>query len=289
MFKRFLTIIVATLASITLASAETASDVPAIKGRVNDYANVLSPSEESKLEEKLAAIERLPDNPQVAILIVSDIDGKSIDDYAISVARKWGVGQKGKDNGILITVVTDPNNPDAFKRRIDIGYGLEGIIPDIKAEAIYTETMRPHLKEPGKENFFAAFSGATDAIHALLSDGKTGNDLIDNPSDSDNFVAVGFVILFVCGLIAAIHWSVGIGVGTIAGAVVAVTQSLSAPFLIMAMIAGAFLGFILHFVARAMIEAESSGGYSGGGYSGGGRSGGFGGGGFGGGGASGGR
>lgn len=97
---------------------------------VRDDANVLNDEEERKLNEKLQAYDRETGN-QIAVLIIRTTGDESIEKYSYRVATAWGVGQKGKDNGILITIATDDRAD-----RIEVGKGLEGDVTDSRSGRI---------------------------------------------------------------------------------------------------------------------------------------------------------
>lgn len=118
-----------------------ALDVPALTDRVNDLARLLSPGAVQKLEQKLAAFERETSN-QVVLLTVPSLQGDNIDQFSIRVAEAWKIGQKGRDNGILMVVAQAER-----KVRIEVGMGLQGVLPDMTAGRIIRDVMRPYLKE----------------------------------------------------------------------------------------------------------------------------------------------
>lgn len=142
------------LAIATAATAET----PKMIGRVSDHAGVLTANERATLERKLEAIEQTADHPQVAVLLPSSMDGLDIERYANDTFRAWKLGQAGKDNGVLIVIA-----PKERKWRIEVAYGLEGVIPDSRAKAIIANDMDPHLKG-GKTGFYAALDAAVSSI-----------------------------------------------------------------------------------------------------------------------------
>ncbi|MCU0363800.1 MAG: TPM domain-containing protein [Bacteroidales bacterium] len=118
-------IIPATFLLLLLSSTLGAADVPFLTGRVNDNARILSAGTLSFLGDSLKAHEDRTTN-QVVVLTLSTIGGESIEDYANRVFNEWKLGQRGKDNGVLILVV-----PDDRQMRIEVGYGLEGVLPDL--------------------------------------------------------------------------------------------------------------------------------------------------------------
>ena len=129
---------------------------------VNDFANTLSNDNARDLENKLVAFGGQT-STQIAIVIVRDLSGYDKADYTVRLADKWGVGQKGKDNGIVIMVKpkTPASNGQAF---IAIGYGLEGAIPDAIAKRIFENEMNPEFKE---NNYYAGLNNAANILMSL--------------------------------------------------------------------------------------------------------------------------
>lgn len=117
-----------------------ALDVPQLKGRVNDYAGMLSPNSAKALEQKLAAFERETSN-QVVLLTIPSLDDETIEGYAIKVAEAWKPGQKEKGNGVILILAKKEK-----KIRIEVGTGLQGALPDITSGQIIRTNMAPHLK-----------------------------------------------------------------------------------------------------------------------------------------------
>lgn len=93
---------------------------------INDYANVIDADTENYIFEKGKAYNN-GGGPQVAVLTMNSIDGESVEDFSIETARKWGIGDKDSDNGVLILLVTGSRDI-----RIEVGYGLEGVLNDGK-------------------------------------------------------------------------------------------------------------------------------------------------------------
>jgi uncharacterized protein len=136
----------------------TCADIPFLTGRVNDYANILSDSANSMLSGQLKEHEDRTTN-QVVVLTIQTLDGESIEDFANKVFNDWGLGQKGKDNGILIVVV-----PDDRSMRIEVGYGLEGTLPDVYASRIINNIMAPAFREGDYDGGVTRGAGAVMAI-----------------------------------------------------------------------------------------------------------------------------
>ena len=117
------------------------ADIPYLTGRVNDNAQILSEATRNSLIEKLKEHEIRTTN-QVVILTVPSLEDESIEDYAYKVFNEWKLGKKDKNNGILIVVV-----PNERRMRIEVGYGLEGTLPDILASRIIQNIMAPCFRE----------------------------------------------------------------------------------------------------------------------------------------------
>lgn len=134
-----------------------ALDAPQLTGRVNDYARLLSPEAIARLEQKLAAFER-DQSTQIAVLTIPSLQGDDIDQFAIRVAEQWKIGQKGKDNGVILILAVAER-----KVRIEVGMGLQGVLPDVTASHIIRDVMRPFLKN---NNFDQGIGAGVDAIMA---------------------------------------------------------------------------------------------------------------------------
>lgn len=145
------------------ALAATASDVPRLAGRVNDYANLLTRPQSEQLEQTLAQYERETGN-QVAILTVPSLGGQDIESYSIRVAEAWKIGQKGKDNGVILVVA-----PNDRRVRIEVGYGLEGVLPDILAARIIRSVLTPAFQSG---QYYTGIAGAVDAIMRVSRGGE---------------------------------------------------------------------------------------------------------------------
>jgi uncharacterized protein len=146
--------------ALLLASAPArALDVPPLQGRVNDLAGALPPAERSALEERLAGYERQTGH-QLAVLIVPSLEGDPIEDFSIRVVEAWQLGKKGGDDGILLLIAVQDR-----KMRIEVGYGLEGDLPDARAARIVREVIAPAFAQGnmglGISRGVAAIAGAT--------------------------------------------------------------------------------------------------------------------------------
>jgi uncharacterized protein len=135
-----------------VASIASAAEVPKLAARVNDYAGLLSPDAAARLEQALAQYEQQTGH-QLALLTIASLDGDPIEDFSIRVAEAWKIGAKGRDDGLIFIVAKADR-----KTRIEVGYGLEGAIPDVLAKRILDDYVRPHFQRGDfAGGVFAAF------------------------------------------------------------------------------------------------------------------------------------
>jgi uncharacterized protein len=133
---------------------------PALTGRVVDAAGVLDAATRATLDRKLAAQEA-KGTDQVVVATVPSLQGTSIEDYANQLFRFWKLGQANKDNGILLLLA-----PNERKVRIEVGYGLEGVLPDAVASTIIQTTMVPQLR---RGDYAGAIDKGVDSITEILN------------------------------------------------------------------------------------------------------------------------
>ena len=125
--SRWLAVLILLLAPSVTLTAESVSTLPAPTGYVNDFAGVLSPSTKQSVESLCSQVDRQA-HAQIAVVTVKTIDGdQSIEEFATALEDKWKVGAKGTDRGVLMLFVMTPR-----RGRIEVGYGLEGILNDAK-------------------------------------------------------------------------------------------------------------------------------------------------------------
>ncbi len=136
--RAFLGQAVCLLFSFTLSAF--AQEFPEAKGYVNDYAHVLSAGIWRKLTDLCREVEEKT-GAQIAVATVKTIEGNEVADYVNRLFEKWGVGKKGKDNGVMLFLALEER-----KVRIEVGYGLEGILPDITAGRILDNFVIPEFR-----------------------------------------------------------------------------------------------------------------------------------------------
>ena len=122
------------------APALAAPTFPPLTGRVVDDAHVLSPQTQADLTAKLAALEQT-NSRQLVVVTLPTLGGDEIDDYGYRLLRAWGIGQKGTNNGALFIVV-----PSEHKVRVEVGYGLEGVLTDALSSVILQRAVLPKFR-----------------------------------------------------------------------------------------------------------------------------------------------
>ncbi len=141
------------------AAPAAAKDVPYLSGRIVDEAGMVPPDVAQRLDEKLAALEKATGD-QVAVLTVQSLDGEPLEDYSMKVAETWKLGQKDKDNGVLLLIAKNDR-----KLRIEVGYGLEPQLTDAQAGRIIRNVITPRFKAG---DFGGGIEAGVDAIAGTL-------------------------------------------------------------------------------------------------------------------------
>jgi len=175
------------------AHAYTSPGTPS--GYVNDFANVIREPVESELQEILRQYAASTTN-EIAVTTVKTIGDDYIENYAVELFKEWGVGSKKNDNGVLILIATDDR-----QLRIEVGYGLEGAIPDSVADRIIRETMVPSLKEGDYDN--AAMNGVLGVMEAARNEYVADSQ----PPSQDALEWFGGLFIFA---ILALQWLLAI-------------------------------------------------------------------------------
>ena len=122
---------------------------------VTDYTNTLSEGDKQQLENKLVAFDD-SSSTQIAIVLIKSVGDYDIAEYAVGLGRNWGIGQKGKNNGLLILAAIDDH-----KVTIQTGYGLEGAVPDAITSQIIENDIKPHFRQ---NDYFGGLDAATNDI-----------------------------------------------------------------------------------------------------------------------------
>ena len=274
-----------------LAVPPKPTDVPIV-----DQTNTLTAEQKAALATKIAAEQKATGN-QIAVLMISSLQGDALEDYSLNVAREWGVGQKNRDSGVLLLVAKDDR-----RMRIEVGYGLEGALTEIRANQIIRDRIRPAFQ---KDDYYAGIDSGVDGVITAIHGEADPNLSQTAPAGQGSSFPWEFVLFF--GLMGfswlgsmlarTKSWWAGGVIGGVIGAILGLIFG----FLfigIAAIVVLTLLGLLLDKAVSANYRSHASHGdapswwaggpFIGGGGSSGGGFGGFGGGGFGGGGASGG-
>jgi uncharacterized protein len=263
-----------------LAVAHAQLSVPPLTARVTDLTGTLTPAQRANLEETLRAFETLK-GAQLAVLIVPTTQPEAIEQYSIRVTDQWKLGRKGVDDGLLLLVAKNDR-----QLRIEVGRGLEGVVPDAVAKRVIAEIITPHFKQG---DFYAGIEAGVNRLTRLiegepLPPPSRARETRDIPFD---WVWMAFIAALVIGGVLRTVMGRLLGAVT-AGALGGIVFWAFAGLLIGAIAIGVIV-FVLTLImglggrrgtGRGGYGGWSSGGSGGGGFSGGG-------GGFGGGGASG--
>lgn len=148
------------------ATAVPALEVPYLTGRVNDYAGMLDPEEESRIAARLEALEQA-NGAQVVVLTIPSLEGEVLEEFSLRVAETWGLGDEEVDNGLLFLVARDDR-----KLRLEVGYGLEGVIPDVLAGRILRNVVQPEFRAG---RFAAGIEAAVETVATAIEGGDVSS------------------------------------------------------------------------------------------------------------------
>ena len=186
--------------SVSRVYSQNIPDRPAPPRLVNDFAGMLNSEEAGRLERKLVAFNDST-STQIAIVIVPTLDGYDKSDYAQRLGDKWGIGQKGKNNGVLILVKpkTSDSKGEVF---IASGYGIEGAIPDLVSGEIVDYEILPAFRNG---DYFGGLNKATNTLMSLARGEFSAADYVQNAKKSTGKGApLGLIFIIVFIVIAII-------------------------------------------------------------------------------------
>ena len=182
-----------------VAVSAVAQDIPYLSGRVNDYAGILSSQTIYDLENQLKAHEQKTSD-QVAVLTVANLEGQAIEDFSMKVVETWKLGQKEKDNGVLLLISKDDR-----KLRIEVGRGLEGVLTDARCSQIIRHQIVPRFKkgdfDGGVKAGVSAILGTIDGTYTADTGEGGGGEGFE--SIGDKLMALG-IFGFVVGMFTLI-------------------------------------------------------------------------------------
>lgn len=170
----------------------TATDLLALPKRpsppllVNDMENLLSAAQRQTLEQKLVQYDNAH-STQIAIVITNNLYGYEISDFSVRLAEQWGVGSSGSENGVLITVA-----PEMRAVYIAVGYGLEGVIPDITAKRIVENEIIPAFRS---ESYFMGLDNATTVLMQLAAGEFPASEYAKQEEAPPGAVFVPFILI----------------------------------------------------------------------------------------------
>jgi uncharacterized protein len=142
-----------------ILQAERVQDLPPPTNYVSDFANVLSPQTQASLDALCAQVDRQA-HAQIAVVTIKSLDGEPLENFATALEDKWKVGKKGTDRGLLLIFA-----PNDRKYRFEVGYGLEGILPDGRVGDIGRQ-MVPYLRQ---NNYDAAVTLAVQQVASVIA------------------------------------------------------------------------------------------------------------------------
>ena len=258
-----------------LLPAHAEVPVPDLSKRVTDLTNTLSTSAVQQLDSKLADLEARKGS-QIAVLMIPMLEGEDIAAFGIRVAEKWKVGRKGVDDGLILIVAKDDH-----KMRIEVGYGLEGVIPDAISKRVIAETITPKFREGDYEG---GINAGVDQLIGLINGEKLPEPVRQSNQQAGN---LGGALIFsiIGGVIVGAILSLLLG-RTVGSSLGALGAGIAGWLFSGVTFMGIFAGFMVLSIVGGFLGGGGKGWTGGGGGFGGGGFGG-GGGGFGGGGASG--
>ena len=175
-------------------SPSFALDVPALTGRIVDNAAIMNDSDKNDLIKYLDSLENTT-GIQIAVLTIPSLEGEDLESYSYSVAHEWKLGQKDKDNGVLLLISVNDH-----KIRIEVGYGLEEKLTDAKCGLIIRNVIAPEFRKgnystgimEGVKNIGGIASDDATLVARSVADGTTETD-----SDSRSAAVFAFVFFFI--------------------------------------------------------------------------------------------
>jgi uncharacterized protein len=197
MMSKYLLIGLTILLSFNL-SAQTLPDMSNPPRLVNDFAEIMTEQDRLGLEDYLVKFNN-ETSTQIAVVTVKSLEGTDAGDFAFKLGEKWGIGQKGKNNGILILIKPKYGN-EKGQAFIATGYGLEGAVPDAYASRIVDNEMIPRFKTG---DYFGGISAAVKVITELTKGEYTADQYVKKTEGSKfGLVFIVFIIVFIIIIIS---------------------------------------------------------------------------------------
>ncbi len=159
-----------------MCSPVTARDYPDPVGYVNDFANLMSDGAISRLEDRLTVLEQ-DTTAQLAVVTLTGLEDRSIEEYAAGLFQQWGIGQKSQDNGVLLLIARDVN-ANRYRYRIEVGYGLETVITDGRAGRILDNEVLPKTR---MGDYDGGIEAGVMALEKYIREGGVPSMVEENP------------------------------------------------------------------------------------------------------------
>jgi uncharacterized protein len=228
------------LLGVTLNAAPT---FPELTGRVVDQAGLLTPDQEKSLSDLSQTIEDKT-TAQVVVVTLSSLEGYDSADYGYQLGRYWKIGQKGKDNGVLILLA-----PNEHKVRIEVGYGLEGEITDAQANELIQSQMLPHLKE---HDAYGGINATMEAIKTVLSAESQPTITHEKQEKSDLFyiIAISVIPLLVIVFWAGIYHFFKFFLSIFMGGIVGLLVWIMSHWIIVSAVIGLIIAILTYFATN---------------------------------------
>ena len=173
--------------------------IPPLSGRVVDHAAILSPATESEVTTILRLHEDSTSN-QIVVLTIASLEGAVLEEHSLEVARSWKLGQEGKNNGVLFLIAYVDR-----KMRIEVGYGLEGDLPDIVAKRIIDNNIRPLFRDSNfDDGVLSGVRAIVGAIEGTYEPAEKSDDLADAPLIFKLFFSLMFIGMPILSLYATV-------------------------------------------------------------------------------------
>lgn len=223
------------LLALLVALPARAADVPVLRQHVTDATGTLSADQVAQLEAELVALEQRKGS-QVAVLMISTLDGQAIEDYSLAVAEKNKIGRGKVDDGLLLLIAKDDR-----KARIEVGYGLEGAIPDVVASRVIREYLAPHFRGG---DYFGGIEEALAVLTKAIDGEPLPEPMAGDSSGGANPVPAFFLGLFL-GIVMLVLLSKHRALGTVSAIVLALLVAWliwSLPLMLAASGFGAMMG-----------------------------------------------
>jgi len=226
-------------------------------GLVNDYAAILTPEQEQRLESKLAQFASNFSN-EIAVYILSDLRGDTIENFAEKLFKDWGIGKSDKDNGVLILIAKSDR-----QMRIEVGYGLEEVLTDAQSGWIISQIMAPAFQD---NNFYSGIDAGIDKIIALTKGEYVPNLENNSPkylnSDWETLIGLGFLIIMWLSAILSRSksWWLGGVLGGLIGVILGIIKGFFY-FGLMAIVILLPLGLWFDYIVSKKYRAGKAAGY----------------------------